>query len=146
MARLGHEEMIEDGQVGEHLQALVGAGDASASSTVRRQVIDRPFVKKHRTSRGGGLSSEEPEDGGLPRSVRTDQADELASFDLEAHVVDCGQPAESLGEPDTAQPAHRTASSIEWCDADTPVAVSTRSTAEEALRRIRSTTPSGCEA
>src|SRR5262249_44028703 len=56
---------------------------------------------------GGKLSGNEIEQGGFPRSIRTDEPGNLALFDAAVHLMQCQQPAEAFGYVTDFKQLHR---------------------------------------
>ncbi len=90
-------DVLEDGQMAEQRVVLEGKpGLALAGGQVR----DVLAVEQHLA--GSGIGKFQPGDDaqqrGLARAGRTEQGDEFAGFDLQAHVVQGGEASKLLGD------------------------------------------------
>jgi hypothetical protein len=94
------QDVVDDGLVLEDREVLEGAGDAEAREGVRRQSREILPVKKDLAAGWPEHRADQVEQRGLAGAVRSDQAADLARFDLEAHVLDRGQTAEAFGDAD----------------------------------------------
>ena len=74
-----------------------------ASACVRRQSREILPVEKDLSAGWPEHRADQVEQRSLAGAVRSDQAADLACFDLEAHVLDRGQAAEPLGDADNVE-------------------------------------------
>ena len=97
------QQVIQDRQRGKDPWRLEGAGQPQAADDVRRLAGD-VVVAEGDLSRGEGQhAADEIEDGGLPGSVRPDDAVDLPLTHLQVDAIDGAQAAEAAGQPGCAQ-------------------------------------------
>jgi hypothetical protein len=65
---------------------------------VRRQTVGADAVEEHLSARRLVDAGNHVEAGRLAGTVRTEQAQDLALVDIEAHIIDCLEAAEVDGE------------------------------------------------
>jgi len=97
------QNVVDDGLVLEDRQILESASDAEARQRVRRELGEVLPVKKDLAGGWPEHRADEIKERGLAGAVRSDQTADLARFDLEADVLDGGQAAEPLGDPDNVE-------------------------------------------
>jgi len=98
----GQHDVLKNAQAVKRPRDLEGAPDAAIDNAMRRQSRDLEAIEGDRSRRRHQRAGKHVEDRALARSVRADQANNLAALDLKRHVVDRGEPAEALRKP-----AHR---------------------------------------
>jgi hypothetical protein len=101
------QEVLQQGRMLEQLDVLEGAGDAESGDAVRRHVGDVGAVEGELAAGRLVDAAHQIEDGGLAGAVGTDDGEDLALVDGEAHAVDGLDAAEVDGEPVRDEEAHR---------------------------------------
>src|SRR6185503_8486529 len=100
------EEVLAGRHAGEQLDALERARDAEPRAPVRRDPREIAAVERHASRVGFRHSEQAVEERRLPGPVRTDQPDDLAFGDVEAHVVERGDTREGLRDAGGDEQAH----------------------------------------
>ncbi len=101
------QEVLQDRGVLEELDVLEGARDAAPGDLVRRHARD-VLVAEDEPARARIVDPrDEVEDGRLAGAVRTDDREDLALRDVEAHAVDGANAAEVDHEPVRGEEPHR---------------------------------------
>jgi hypothetical protein len=97
--KTGERDVLEDGQAAKRPRDLKGAADAAVDDPVRRQPCDLGAIEQDRAAARRKRAGEHVEDRAFARSVRPDQAKDLALIDAERYVVDGGEAAEPFHQP-----------------------------------------------
>src|SRR5438552_26108 len=92
----GERDVLEDGETAERARDLKGAADAAIDDAVRGRACDLVTIELDRARGGHQRAGEHVEDRALARTVRADQAENLALIDLERHAVDRGEATKTL--------------------------------------------------
>ena len=103
---LGDEQVLARRHLGEQLDALERAPDAEPGPAVRRHAGEVVPVEAHGAAIGLQHAEQAVEERGLPGAVRADEADDLARFDIEAHLIERGDARERLGDLGRLEQAH----------------------------------------
>jgi hypothetical protein len=82
----GEREVFLDGQRREHALSARHHRDAAAGGFVRRSMGEVAAVEHNGTATHLDQTGNSLQEGGLPRSVRTEQRDDLTLVDLEVHA------------------------------------------------------------
>src|SRR5207253_3070266 len=105
--------VLEHGHGREQMDRLEGPGDAEPGDVVRLEAEDVMSVERDVSGVGVVEPGDHVEERGLPRSVRTDDADDLALLDVQVQLGQGGQAAEALGQAgDLEQLAHSIRSGV----------------------------------
>jgi hypothetical protein len=91
--------VLEQGEPLERPRDLEGAADAAIDDAMRGQSRNLAALEHDRARRRGERAGEHVEDRALARAVGADQAEYLALIDLERHVGDGRETAETLVQP-----------------------------------------------
>src|SRR5437867_6808116 len=90
--------VLEDREPAERPRDLKGATDAEVDDPVRRLAGDLALLETDRAAVRDEDARQHAENRALAGPVRADQAQNLALFDREGHMVDGREAAEALGE------------------------------------------------
>src|SRR5207248_329901 len=99
----GHRAVLEQGEVRERSDDLVRADDPGAGDEERRTAGDLLVLEEHPPRSRGNGPGEHRKAGGLSRSVRADQTEDLSLLQRQRDVVVRLQAAESLRQTLRAQ-------------------------------------------
>ena len=95
---VGDAHVVQHGEVGEQADVLERPRDAQPRDLERLQAVDPLFAERTIPRGQVDQAGDEVENGGLARSVGTDQAPQDALRQGEAEVLDRAQAAEELRE------------------------------------------------
>jgi hypothetical protein len=90
-----HQHVLQDGQRAEQADVLIGAGDAALRDLVGAQPGDGTAIKNDIALIRAVETGYAVEERGFSGTVRADQADDLAIVDLQIHMGNRYQPAET---------------------------------------------------
>src|SRR2546425_5335062 len=98
----GHDrglERLEDREVGKDLDELEGAGHAEPRQAHRADAADLPVLEAHGARARPRDAGEDVDQRRLAGAIRSDDRDELARVDPEAHAVEGAELSVELPEP-----------------------------------------------
>jgi hypothetical protein len=84
--------MVDNTHVTPQTKVLKGSADSPGSYLIRLEADYGRAVESYIALGGPVDTADKIKDGGLARSIRADQASDLAGLDLEIVVVDSSQP------------------------------------------------------
>jgi hypothetical protein len=111
-----HEHVLEDRHVLERPRHLVRASDAQPAPDGRVQTRDRRPVEHHLAAVLPEVPGDQAEEAGLPRAVRTDDADGVTGAHRHGQVVGDDDAPEPLGEVVELEQRSHDASGVRWLE------------------------------
>jgi hypothetical protein len=98
-------QVLDHRHAGERLRDLEGPDDTEPGPTVGGKGRDVSSVEENSAAVGRQRAANAVDESGLPRSVRSDEAEPLARLDVETHPVQGSEAAEPLRQSlDLQQP------------------------------------------
>src|ERR1700724_642553 len=94
----GDPEIVDDGETREHALDLQGPLHSEAADLVRLEAGDVAALEEHAATVRGQQAGYQIEEGRLAGAVRPDDGMQAPAGEVEAQIVDGGQPAEPLGQ------------------------------------------------
>ena len=94
----GDEDVVEHGELGEHLGVLERLDETSGRDLVGAEAAHVLALPQHRAGARRSQPRDHVEERRLAGTVRADDADDLAALDRERHVRDGDQAADALGD------------------------------------------------
>src|SRR5215471_3623905 len=128
-----YHHVLDDSEVAERLDDLEGPAHAETPDGMRGETADRAAAEADLARRARQGPRDEVDQGGLARAVGTDEAEDLAVLEVEAHLRHRGQSAEPLGHAPRLDEGHR---STPGTRADSGRACATRTRARGSPRPV----------
>src|SRR5436309_770053 len=104
--RLPGEHVVERGERGEHARELKRTSDSARADRGGREADQAPALEANVATVGGQRAGDAVEQRGLARAVRSDEPDDLAGLDRDAHARERRHAAEALRHVVDLEEAH----------------------------------------
>ena len=102
-----HDHITQGREIQKRADHLKGTGNTAFADGVTGQPMNRFALQEDTPLVGGKFSGNEVEQGGFPRSIRTDEPGNLALLDAAVHLMQRQQPAEAFRHVTDLKQLHR---------------------------------------